>query len=111
MKTKKFMTTALATFTAISTLAIGTYLSQTSFVSAVSETPSSSSSSTSTTVSTTTAKTTETHEYEWETEYGKRYLKIDGKRATGWKQYKGKNYFFNLDGSARIGLLETKETH
>ena len=104
MKTKKFMTTALATFTVVSTLAIGTYLNQTSVVSAVTETTSS------TTVSTTTATTTAvSHEYVWKEVYGKKYLKVDGKSVTGWVTIKDKTYFFGIDGAATTGFLENNE--
>lgn len=111
MKTKKFMTTALATFTAVSILAIGTYLSQTSFVSAES---SAQPVSTSTSVSATTARSitastttskmttrTESHIYEWKEVYGKRYLKIDKKILQVGQMSKGRNI--------SLGLMEQQQ--
>ncbi len=47
---------------------------------------------------------------EWEinTVLGKRYLKLDGKRLTGWQTYKGNRYFFDLqDGAAKTGFLNS----
>lgn len=106
MKTKKFMTTALATFTAVSILAIGTYLSQTSFVSAESSaqpvstsTSVSATTARSTTASTTTSKMTtrtESHIYEWKEVYGKRYLKIDKKILQVGQMSKGRNISLGL---------------
>ena len=104
------MITALATFTAVSILAIGTYLSQTSFVSAESSAqPVSTSTSVSattaqsttasTTVSTTTTKTTtkaESHVYEWKEVYGKRYLKLIRKILQVGQQSKGRNISLGL---------------
>lgn len=116
MKTKKFMTTALATFTAVSILAIGTYLSQTSFVSAessaqpvststsVSATTARSTTARSTTASTTTSKMTtrtESHIYEWKEVYGKRYLKIDKKILQVGQMSKGRNI--------SLGLMEQQQ--
>ena len=115
MKTKKFMTTALATFMAVSILAIGTYLSQTSFVSAESSAqPVSTSTSVSattarsttasTTVSTTTSKMTtrsESHIYGWKEVYGKRYLKIDKKILQVGQMSKGRNI--------SLGLMEQQQ--
>lgn len=100
------MTTALATFTAVSILVIGTYLSQTSFVSAES---SAQPVSTSTSVSATTARSTtastitskmttrtESHIYEWKEVYGKRYLKIDKKILQVGQMSKGRNISLGL---------------
>ena len=119
MKTKKFMTTALATFMAVSILAIGTYLSQTSFVSSESSAqPVSTSTSVSattarsttasttasTTVSTTTSKMTtrtESHIYGWKEVYGKRYLKIDKKILQVGQMSKGRNI--------SLGLMEQQQ--
>lgn len=111
MKTKKFMTTALATFTAVSILAIGTYLSQTSFVSAESSaqpvstsTSVSATTARSTTASTTTSKMTtrtESHIYEWKEVYGKRYLKIDKKILQVGQMSKGRNI--------SLGLMEQQQ--
>ena len=105
------MTTALATFTAVSILAIGTYLSQTSFVSAES---SAQPVSTSTSVSATTARSitastttskmttrTESHIYEWKEVYGKRYLKIDKKILQVGQMSKGRNI--------SLGLMEQQQ--
>ena len=111
MKTKKFMTTALATFTAVSILAIGTYLSQTSFVSAESSaqpvstsTSVSATTARSTTASTTTSKMTtrtESHIYEWKEVYGKRYLKIDKTILQVGQMSKGRNI--------SLGLMEQQQ--
>ena len=100
------MTTALATFTAVSILAIGTYLSQTSFVSAESSaqpvptsTSVSATTARSTTASTTTSKMTtrtESHIYEWKEVYGKRYLKIDKKILQVGQMSKGRNISLGL---------------
>lgn len=105
------MTTALATFTAVSILAIGTYLSQTSFVSSESSaqpvstsTSVSATTARSTTASTTTSKMTtrtESHIYEWKEVYGKRYLKIDKKILQVGQMSKGRNI--------SLGLMEQQQ--
>ena len=123
MKFKKIMLTSLATFTLVGTLAV----SQTIFADTASKPATTEGANTETGKDTTTTgknrgkaaeakkednkpeKVVSQH-IEWRIEGGKKYLKINGRRATGWTEVDGKNYFFELEGYARVGLLETKET-
>ena len=66
------------------------------------KTSTTSSDSTTTTSTTTSA----TKKYEWTTKDGRKYLKVDGKAASGWTTVDGKKYFFLADGSAKVGILD-----
>lgn len=95
------MTTALATFTAVSILAIGTYLNQTSYVSAANEEATSRSTTRAPETTTITTTKAESHVYEWKEVYGKRYLKIDKKILRVGQMSKGRNI--------SLGLMEQQQ--
>ena len=44
--------------------------------------------------------------YVWTIKDGKKYLKVDGKPASGFTTFEGKKYFFLADGSAKVGILQ-----
>ena len=51
-------------------------------------------------------QTSATSKIEWTIKDGKKYLKVDGKPASGLTTVEGKKYFFGIDGAAKVGVIE-----
>ena len=110
MNNKRIIVTTLASFMLVGALT----LTQNTFAESVTTGTNTTASDTSTVKDSVSDKnTTEkkvAQEVEWEIDrvHGKKYLKLDGKRITGWQEYKGKRYFFDIqDGAAKTGFLNS----